>query len=155
MCIRDSISSAKDLSENAPAMKTFMVNKDKIKEIIGKGGAVIKGMQEKTGATVDVNDDGVVSVFGQNQSSMKECLAIIEGILEEPELDKVYKGKVVKIVEFGAFVNILPGKDGLLHISEISHERTENVNDVLKEDQEIEVKLIAVSYTHLTLPTKA
>ena len=149
------ISSAKQLSENAPAMKTFMVNKDKIKEIIGKGGAVIKGMQEKTGATVDVNDDGVVSVFGQNQSSMKECLAIIEGILEEPELDKVYKGKVVKIVEFGAFVNILPGKDGLLHISEISHERTENVNDVLKEDQEIEVKLIAVSYTHLTLPTKA
>ena len=86
------ISSAKDLSENAPAMKTFMVDKDKIKEIIGKGGAVIKGMQEKTGATVDVNDDGVVSVFGQNQSSMKECLAIIEEILEEPELDKVYKG---------------------------------------------------------------
>ena len=111
------ISSAKDLSENAPAMKTFMVNKDKIKEIIGKGGAVIKGMQEKTGATVDVNDDGVVSVFGQNQSSMQECLAIIEGILEEPELNKVYKGKVVKIVEFGAFVNILPGKDGLLHLS--------------------------------------
>ena len=72
----------------------------------------------------DVNDDGVVSVFGQNQSSMKECLAIIEEILEEPELDKVYKGKVVKIVEFGAFVNILPGKDGLLHISEISNERT-------------------------------
>ena len=108
------ISSAKDLSENAPAMKTFMVDKDKIKEIIGKGGAVIKGMQEKTGATVDVNDDGTVSVFGQNQSSMKECLAIIEEILEEPELNKIYKGKVVKIVEFGAFVNILPGKDGLL-----------------------------------------
>ena len=104
------ISSPKDLSENAPAMKTFMVDKDKIKEIIGKGGAVIKSMQEKTGATVDINDDGVVSVFGQNQSSMKECLAIIEEILEEPELNKVYKGKVVKIVEFGAFVNILPGK---------------------------------------------
>jgi polyribonucleotide nucleotidyltransferase len=149
------ISSAKQLSENAPAMKTFMVNKDKIKEIIGKGGAVIKGMQEKTGATVDVNDDGVVSVFGQNQSSMKECLAIIEGILEEPELDKVYKGKVVKIVEFGAFVNILPGKDGLLHISEISHERTENVNDVLKEDQEIEVKLIGFDRGKMKLSMKA
>ena len=136
------ISKPKELSENAPAMKTFMVDKDKIKEIIGKGGAVIKSMQEKTGATVDISDDGVVSVFGQNQSSMKECLAIIEGILEEPELNKVYKGSVVKIVEFGAFVNILPGKDGLLHISEISEERTENVNDVLEEGQEIEVKLI-------------
>ena len=149
------ISSAKDLSENAPAMKTFMVNKDKIKEIIGKGGAVIKGMQEKTGATVDVNDDGVVSVFGQNQSSMKECLAIIEEILEEPELDKVYKGKVVKIVEFGAFVNILPGKDGLLHISEISNERTENVSDVLEEDQEIEVKLIGFDRGKMKLSMKA
>ena len=149
------ISSAKDLSENAPAMKTFMVNKDKIKEIIGKGGAVIKGMQEKTGATVDVNDDGVVSVFGQNQSSMKECLAIIEEILEEPELDKVYKGKVVKIVEFGAFVNILPGKDGLLHISEISNERTDNVSDVLEEDQEIEVKLIGFDRGKMKLSMKA
>ena len=149
------ISSAKDLSENAPAMKTFMVNKDKIKEIIGKGGAVIKGMQEKTGATVDVNDDGVVSVFGQNQSSMQECLAIIEGILEEPEINKVYKGKVVKIVEFGAFVNILPGKDGLLHISEISNERTENVSDVLEEDQEIEVKLIGFDRGKMKLSMKA
>ena len=149
------ISSAKDLSENAPAMKTFMVDKDKIKEIIGKGGAVIKGMQEKTGATVDVNDDGLVSVFGQNQSSMKECLAIIEEILEEPELNKVYKGKVVKIVEFGAFVNILPGKDGLLHISEISDERTENVSDVLEEDQEIDVKLIGFDRGKMKLSMKA
>ncbi len=149
------ISSAKDLSENAPAMKTFMVDKSKIKEIIGKGGAVIKGMQEKTGATVDVNDDGVVSVFGQNQSSMKECLAIIEEILEEPELNKVYKGKVVKIVEFGAFVNILPGKDGLLHISEISDERTENVSDVLQEDQEIDVKLIGFDRGKMKLSMKA
>ncbi|MFL2710346.1 MAG: polyribonucleotide nucleotidyltransferase [SAR86 cluster bacterium] len=153
--MNDVISSPKDLSENAPAMKTFMVNKDKIKEIIGKGGAVIKGMQEKTGATVDVNDDGVVSVFGQNQASMKECLAIIEEILEEPELNKIYKGKVVKIVEFGAFVNILPGKDGLLHISEISEERTENVADVLKEEQEVEVKLIGFDRGKMKLSMKA
>ena len=149
------ISSPKDLSENAPAMKKFMVDKDKIKEIIGKGGAVIKSMQEKTGATVDINDDGVVSVFGQNQSSMKECLAIIEEILEEPELNKVYKGKVVKIVEFGAFVNILPGKDGLVHISEISNERTENVNDVLEEGQEVEVKLIGFDRGKMKLSMKA
>ena len=149
------ISKPKELSENAPAMKTFMVDKDKIKEIIGKGGAVIKSMQEKTGATVDISDDGIVSVFGQNQSSMKECLAIIEGILEEPELNKVYKGSVVKIVEFGAFVNILPGKDGLLHISEISEERTENVNDVLEEGQEVEVKLIGFDRGKMKLSMKA
>ena len=149
------ISSAKNISENAPAMKTFMVDKEKIKEIIGKGGSVIKGMQEKTGATVDVNDDGVVSVFGQNQSSMKECLAIIEEILEEPELNKVYKGKVVKIVEFGAFVNILPGKDGLLHISEISDERTENVSDALEEGQEVNVKLIGFDRGKMKLSMKA
>ena len=149
------ISKPKELSENAPAMKTFMVDKDKIKEIIGKGGAVIKSMQEKTGATVDISDEGVVSVFGQNQSSMKECLAIIEGILEEPELNKVYKGSVVKIVEFGAFVNILPGKDGLLHISEISEERTENVNDVLEEGQEVEVKLIGFDRGKMKLSMKA
>ena len=153
--MNEAIASPKELSENAPAMKTFMVDKDKIKEIIGKGGAVIKGMQEKTGATVDVEDDGTVSVFGQNQSSMQECLEIIEGILEEPELDKVYKGTVVKIVDFGAFVNILPGKDGLLHISEIAHERTEDVSSVLSEGQEIDVKLIGFDRGKMKLSVKA
>ena len=153
--MNETISKPKELSENAPAMKSFIVDKDKIKEIIGKGGAVIKSMQEKTGATVDINDDGVVSVFGQNQSSMQECLEIIEGILEEPELNKVYKGKVVKIVEFGAFVNILPGKDGLLHISEISHDRTENVQDVLEEGQEVDVKLIGFDRGKMKLSIKA
>ena len=153
--MNEAIASPKELSENAPAMKTFMVDKDKIKEIIGKGGAVIKGMQEKTGATVDVEDDGTVSVFGQNQSSMQECLEIIEGILEEPELDKVYKGTVVKIVDFGAFVNILPGKDGLLHISEIAHERTEDVSAVLSEGQELDVKLIGFDRGKMKLSVKA
>jgi polyribonucleotide nucleotidyltransferase len=153
--MNETISKPKELSENAPAMKSFIVDKDKIKEIIGKGGAVIKSMQEKTGATVDINDDGVVSVFGQNQSSMQDCLEIIEGILEEPELNKVYKGKVVKIVEFGAFVNILPGKDGLLHISEISHDRTENVQDILEEGQEVDVKLIGFDRGKMKLSIKA
>ena len=153
--MNEAISAPKDLSENAPAMKTFMVDKDKIKEIIGKGGAVIKSMQEETGATVDIDDNGTVSVFGQNQSSMKACLEIIEGILEEPELDKVYKGTVVKIVDFGAFVNILPGKDGLLHISEIAHERTEDVSAVLSEGQEIDVKLIGFDRGKMKLSAKA
>jgi polyribonucleotide nucleotidyltransferase len=86
---------------------------------------------------------------------MQECLEIIEGILEEPELDKVYKGTVVKIVDFGAFVNILPGKDGLLHISEIAHERTEDVSAVLSEGQEIEVKLIGFDRGKMKLSVKA
>ena len=153
--MNDAISKPKELSENAPAMKSFMVDKEKIKEIIGKGGAVIKSMQEKTGATVDINDDGMVSVFGQNQSAMKDCIKIIEEILEEPELNKIYEGEVVKIVEFGAFVNILPGKDGLLHISEISNERTENVNDVLEEGQKVNVKLIGFDRGKMKLSIKA
>jgi len=117
------ISGPKELSDSTPAMKKITVHQDKIKEIIGKGGAVIKGMQADTGASVDVNDDGVVTIFGETQSIMLAALEIIEGIIEDPELDKIYEGKVVKIVDFGAFVNILPGKDGLLHVSEISAER--------------------------------
>ena len=152
--MNQAISAPKELSENAPAMKTFMVNKDKIKEIIGKGGAVIKGMQADTGASVDVNDDGVVTIFGETQSIMKAALEIIEGIIEDPELDKVYEGKVVKIVDFGAFVNILPGKDGLLHVSEISSERVENVSDVLSEGDIIKVKLIGFDRGKMKLSKK-
>ena len=136
------ISGPKELSDSTPAMKKITVHQDKIKEIIGKGGAVIKGMQADTGASVDVNDDGVVTIFGETQSIMLAALEIIEGIIEDPELDKIYEGKVVKIVDFGAFVNILPGKDGLLHVSEISSERVENVSDVLTEGDIIKVKLI-------------
>ena len=93
------INKPKELSEHTPAMKKFVVHTDKIKEIIGKGGAVIKGMQEKTGATVDISDDGTVAVFGQTQSAMLAAVEIIEGIIEDPELNKVYTGTVVKIVE--------------------------------------------------------
>jgi polyribonucleotide nucleotidyltransferase len=149
------INKPKELSEHTPAMKKFVVHTDKIKEIIGKGGAVIKGMQEKTGATVDISDDGTVAVFGQTQSAMLAAVEIIEGIIEDPELNKVYTGTVVKIVEFGAFVNILPGKDGLLHISEIAEERTEDVNAVLKEGQEVEVKLIGFDRGKMKLSMKA
>jgi polyribonucleotide nucleotidyltransferase len=149
------INQPKELSEHTPAMKKFVVHTDKIKEIIGKGGAVIKGMQEKTGATVDISDDGTVAVFGQTQSAMLAAVEIIESIIEDPELNKVYTGTVVKIVEFGAFVNILPGKDGLLHISEIAEERTEDVNAVLKEGQEVEVKLIGFDRGKMKLSMKA
>ena len=149
------IDKPKEVSDNAPAMKKFTVHQDKIKEIIGKGGAVIKNIQQESGASVDINDDGVVTVFGENQSVMQAALGMIETIIEDPEVNKIYEGKVVKIVDFGAFVNILPGKDGLLHISEISEERTENVSDVLSEGDTIKVKLIGFDRGKLKLSAKA
>ena len=148
------ISKPKELSENTPAMKKITVHQDKIKEIIGKGGAVIKGMQAETGASVDVTDDGVVSIFGETQSIMQAALDIIEGIIEDPELNKIYEGTVVKVVDFGAFVNILPGKDGLLHISEISSERVENVSDVFSVGDVIRVKLIGFDRGKMKLSKK-
>ena len=149
------IDKPKEVSDNAPAMKKFTVHQDKIKEIIGKGGAVIKNIQQESGASVDINDDGVVTVFGENQPVMQAALSMIETIIEDPEVNKIYEGKVVKIVDFGAFVNILPGKDGLLHISEISEERTENVSDVLTEGDIIKVKLIGFDRGKLKLSAKA
>ena len=149
------ISSPKELSESAPSMIKIKVAQDKIKEIIGKGGAVIKAIQAETEASVDINDDGEVTVFAENKTSMQAALERIEKIIEEPELNKVYEGTVVKIVEFGAFVNILPGKDGLLHISEISQERVEDVNSVLNEGDKISVKLIGFDRGKLKLSKKA
>jgi polyribonucleotide nucleotidyltransferase len=149
------ISSPKELSESAPSMTKMTVAQDKIKEIIGKGGAVIKAIQAETEASVDINDDGEVTVFAENKSSMQAALDRIEKIIEEPELNKVYEGTVVKIVEFGAFVNILPGKDGLLHISEISQERVEDVNSVLSEGDVISVKLIGFDRGKLKLSKKS
>ena len=149
------LSKPKELASDAPSMQKFMVNKDKIKEIIGKGGSVIKSIQEESGAVVDINDTGEISVFGDNQAKMQAALDIIDKIIEEPEVDKVYEGTVVKIVDFGAFVNILPGKDGLLHISEISEERTEDVSAVLEEGQKIKVKLIGFDRGKMKLSIKA
>ena len=149
------ISTPKSVAEDAPAMKTLLVDKDKIKDIIGKGGSVIKSIQEDTGAVVDINDQGEVSVFGNSQPIMQAALDLIDKITEEPEVGKVYDGTVVKIVDFGAFVNILPGRDGLLHISEISNERTENVGDVLEEGQKLQVKLIGFDRGKMKLSVKA
>ena len=153
--MNEAISEPKTLSENAPSLKKLTVNQDKIKEIIGKGGAVIKGIQQDSGASVDIDDDGVVTIFGQNQSQMQKALEIVESIIEEPEVNKIYEGKVVKIMDFGAFVNILPGKDGLLHISEISNERVENVTDVLSEGDTVKVKLLGFDRGKMKLSAKA
>ena len=131
-------------SENAPSMVTLKVDSDKIRDIIGKGGATIRSITEESGATVDIDDDGTVRVFGQNMAARDAAVAMIEEITAEAEVGAVYKGTVARIVDFGAFVTILPGKDGLVHISQIANERVENVSDHLSEGQEIDVKVLDV-----------
>ena len=139
------LDSAREItSENAPSMVTLKVDSDKIRDIIGKGGATIRQITEESGATVDINDDGTVKVFGQNQSARDAAVDMIMAITAEAEVGAVYTGKVARIVDFGAFITILPGKDGLLHISQIANERVENVSDYLTEGQEVTVKCLDV-----------
>ena len=134
----------KIMSDNAPSMISLKVDADKIRDIIGKGGATIRAITEASGATVDIDDNGTVRVFGQDKMARDKAVAMIEEITAEAEIGAIYKGTVARIVDFGAFVNILPGKDGLVHISQIAHERVENVSDHLKEGQEVEVKVLDV-----------
>lgn len=131
-------------SENAPSMITLKVDSDKIRDIIGKGGAMIRSITENSGATVDIDDDGTVRVFGQDQAARDKAVAMIEEITAEAEVGAIYEGKVERIVDFGAFINILPGKDGLLHISQIANERVENVSDHLSEGDMVRVKVLDV-----------
>ena len=133
-----------EVNANAPSMLTMKVDSDKIRDIIGKGGATIRSITEDTGATVDIDDDGTVRIFGQDQSSRDAAVARVEEITAEAEVGAVYTGTVARIVDFGAFVNILPGKDGLVHISQIARERVENVTDYLKEGEEVQVKVLDV-----------
>ena len=139
------LDSAREItSENAPSMVALKVDSDKIRDIIGKGGATIRQITEESGATVDINDDGTVKVFGQNQAARDAAVDMIMAITAEAEVGAVYTGKVARIVDFGAFITILPGKDGLLHISQIANERVENVGDYLTEGQEVTVKCLDV-----------
>lgn len=131
-------------SENAPSMTTLKVDQDKIRDIIGKGGATIRQITEESGATVDIDDDGTVKVFGQNAAARDAAIEMIQAITAEAEVGAIYTGKVARIVDFGAFVTILPGKDGLVHISQIAEERVENVADYLSEGQEVQVKVLDV-----------
>ncbi len=133
-----------ELSDNAPQIKTLKVDPDKIRDIIGKGGATIRSITEESGASIDIEDDGTVKVYASDNDSMQEALNRILEITAEPEIGEVYEGKVVRIVDFGAFVNFLPGKDGLVHISQIAHERVNNVSDYLSEGQEVSVKCMDV-----------
>ena len=131
-------------SENAPSMTTLKVDQDKIRDIIGKGGATIRQITEESGATVDIDDDGTVKVFGQNAAARDAAIEMIQAITAEAEIGEIYAGTVARIVDFGAFVTILPGKDGLVHISQIADERVENVTDYLSEGQEVQVKVLDV-----------
>ncbi len=131
-----------EVNENAPSMATIRIDQDKIRDVIGKGGAVIRSITEETGAAVDIDDDGIVRIYGEDSQSRDAALDRIKEITAEAEIGKLYNGTVARIVDFGAFITILPGKDGLVHISQIAPTRVENVSDYLEEGQEVVVKVL-------------
>jgi polyribonucleotide nucleotidyltransferase len=133
-----------DISQHAPRIVSIKVRQDKIRDIIGPGGKVIRGIVEETGCKIDIEDDGTVFIASSEEAGMKRAIEIIEGITMEAQVGKIYKGKVVRIVDFGAFVEIMPGTDGLLHISQIGPGRVHRVSDVLKEGDEIQVKVLEI-----------
>ena len=132
------------VADTAPQFETVKVHPDKIRDIIGKGGATIRSITEETGASVDISDDGTVKIYGESTESLQAALDRIGEITAEAEIGTIYEGKVVRIVDFGAFVNFLPGKDGLVHISQIAEERVNSVSDYLKEGQMVRVKCLDV-----------
>lgn len=131
--------SRKEINVHAPNFAVIDIEPEKIRDVIGKGGATIRQLTEETGAVIDIDDNGTIRIFGENKASTKAAIAKIEAITAEVEIGKVYTGKVVRLAEFGAFVNILPNTDGLVHISQITDARVENVTDVLKEGQIVNV----------------
>ena len=136
--------SREEMSEYAPRLITFRINPEKIRDVIGKGGATIRGITEETGATIEVDDDGMVKIASVEKAAGDEARRRVEMVTADVEVGIIYEGKVAKIMDFGAFVNILPGKDGLVHISQISDERVENVSDKLSEGDVIKVKVLEV-----------
>lgn len=143
--MNNSLSEHRDeLSRHAPRITTMKVAEDKIRTIIGKGGATIKGLIESTGVSIDIDDTGVVQLFSPDIDALEEAQKQIKALIAEVEVGQTYQGKVSKIVDFGAFINLLPGKDGLLHISQICNDRAQKVEDVLQEGQEIEVFVAGV-----------
>src|SRR5512146_927064 len=133
-----------ELSAHAPRIETMSIPKDKIREVIGTGGKVIREIVAETGAKVDIDDDGTIKIASSDPAKIEAARNWIRGIVAEPEPGTIYTGKVASIVDFGAFVTFMPGKDGLVHVSEIKNERVENVRDVLQEGQEVKVKLLEV-----------
>jgi polyribonucleotide nucleotidyltransferase len=133
-----------EMSEYAPRLLTIKIHPDKIREVIGKGGATIRSITEETGTTIDINDDGTVVIASVNREAADAAKHRIEQIVADVEPGRIYEGKVVKLMDFGAFVTILPGKDGLVHVSQISNERVEKVSDKLKEGDVVKVKVLEV-----------
>jgi polyribonucleotide nucleotidyltransferase len=133
-----------EMSEWAPTIMTIKIDPDKIRDVIGKGGAVIRAITEETGASVDIENDGTIRIASVDGLSGKEALRRIELITADVEVGRIYEGKVARLMDFGAFVTILPGKDGLVHISQISNERVEKVSDKLAEGDVVKVKVLEV-----------
>ena len=131
-----------EVSENAPRITTFSIPRDKIREVIGSGGKVIREITETTGAKVDIDDDGTIKVSAVDSKAAQAAIDWIRGIVAEPELGVIYPGKVVKVVDFGAFVNFLGSRDGLVHISELSQQRVGKVSDVVKVGDQVKVKVL-------------
>jgi polyribonucleotide nucleotidyltransferase len=139
------LSSTRDeMSDFAPRIITFKIDPSKIREVIGKGGATIRSITEQTGASVDLTDDGIVKVASVDKAAGEEARRLIEEITAEVEVGKVYEGKVARLMDFGAFVTILPGKDGLVHISQISDEHVDKVSDRLNEGDVVRVKVLEI-----------
>ena len=130
------------LGEHAPRIEVFNIPVDKIREVIGSGGKVIREIVEKTGAKIDISDDGTVKVASANGDAMKAAINWIKSIASEPEVGHIYEGTVVKVMDFGAFVNFFGSKDGLVHISQLAARRVQKVNDVVKEGDKVKVKLL-------------
>ncbi|MGD8795890.1 MAG: polyribonucleotide nucleotidyltransferase, partial [Thiohalophilus sp.] len=133
-----------ELSSYAPRFITIKINPDKIRDVIGKGGATIRSITEETGCSIDISDDGMVKIASNDQAAAEEARRQVEQITADVEVGKIYEGKVAKLMDFGAFVTILPGKDGLVHVSQICEERVENVSDKLKEGEMVKVKVLEI-----------
>ncbi|WP_197569312.1 polyribonucleotide nucleotidyltransferase [Billgrantia diversa] len=136
--------SRSEVSENAPSMATIKIDPEKIRDVIGKGGATIRKICEDTGASIDLDDDGTVRIYAEDKAAAKKAIDIVLSITAEAEIGKLYRGKVVRIADFGAFVNIMPGTDGLVHISQIVPERVNDVRDFLNEGDEVVVKVLDI-----------
>jgi len=147
--------SRKEMSQYAPRIYTLQIPTDKIRELIGPGGKMIRSIVDETGVKIDVEDDGTVKIFASDGVSAQKAIQRVTDIAAVAEVGKTYLGKVVRLAEFGAFVEIFPGTDGLLHISEISENRIKNVRDELKEGDQVLVKVLALEGNKIKLSRKA
>jgi polyribonucleotide nucleotidyltransferase len=137
-------SPSSDISEYAPRIELITIDEEKIGAVIGPGGKNVKAIAERTGADINIENDGNITIYGKDSNSALEAKKLILSIVEEPEVGRIYQGTVKKITDFGAFVEILPGKEGLVHISKLSKKRVEKVSDVLEMNQHIPVKLLEI-----------